>query len=101
MSTFLLLVGTALAAVSCGGGESPPETEAPPVAVAVHVVERALVDTVYEASGTLRARQTAVVTSKIPGHVREMLVTAGDRVKSGQTLALLEGDDLEARVRAA
>jgi membrane fusion protein, multidrug efflux system len=100
ISTFLLFAGSALAWVSCGGGETPPETEATPVAVAVHVVERALADSVYEASGTLRARQTAVVTSKIPGHVREMRVSAGDRVKLGQTLAVLEGDDLEARLGA-
>lgn len=101
ITAFLFLAGTALAAVSCGGGENEGATEAPPVAVVVQVVERATADSVYEASGTLRAGQTAVVTSKIPGHVREMLVSAGDRVKRGQTLAVLEGQDLEARLGAA
>jgi multidrug efflux pump subunit AcrA (membrane-fusion protein) len=101
ITAFLILAGTALAALSCGGGENEGATEAPPMAVVVHVVERATADSVYEASGTLRATQTAVVTSKIPGHVRELLVNAGDRVKRGQTLAVLEGQDLEARLAAA
>lgn len=97
----LFLAATGLVAVSCGGEESDPEAEADPLAVAVHVVEHAPLDRIYEASGTLRARQTAVVTSKIPGHVREILVHAGDRVKLGRILVVLEGDDLEARLRAA
>ena len=101
LTALLLVAGTALATVSCGGSEIENVTEAPPVAVVVHVVERATADSVYEASGTLRASQTAVVTSKIPGHVREMLVSPRDRVKRGQTLAVLEGQDLEARLGAA
>ncbi len=98
---FLILAASGLAAVSCGSDESRSEAEAAPVAVAVHVVERATEDGIYEASGTLRAKQTAVITSKIPGHVRELYVSAGDRVKLGQTLALLEGADIEARLGAA
>jgi RND family efflux transporter MFP subunit len=93
-----------LAAAACGGGRSraPDEVpEAAPAAVAVHVVRRAAAGAIYEASGTLRAKQTASVTSKIPGHVREVRVSAGDRVKSGETLAVLEGRDLEARMAAA
>jgi RND family efflux transporter MFP subunit len=101
ISTFLLLAGAALAAASCGREESPPEAEGPAVAVAVHVVERANEDGVYEASGTLRARQTASIESRIPGYVRELPVSAGERVTLGQTLAVLEGADLEGRLGAA
>jgi multidrug efflux pump subunit AcrA (membrane-fusion protein) len=96
LSTFLLV-----AAVSCGGVEDRAATESAPVSVALHVVERASAEAIYEASGTLRAKQTALVTSKVPGHVREVRVAAGDRVKSGETLVVLEGQDLEARLRAA
>jgi RND family efflux transporter MFP subunit len=99
--SMLLFAAAGLAAVSCGGDESRAEPEETAVPVAVHVVERSIEDGIYHASGTLRARQTAAVASKIQGHLRELPVSAGDRVRAGETLALLEGADLEARLRAA
>jgi len=97
----LSILAVGVGAVACGGGAERSETETAPIEVATHVIDRAAVDQIYEASGTLRAKQTAVVTSKIPGHVLEVRVNAGDRVEAGQTLVVLEGDDLEARLRAA
>jgi multidrug efflux pump subunit AcrA (membrane-fusion protein) len=97
----VLVAGAALAVSGCGSDEPRPEKEAAAVTVALHVVERASAEGIYEASGTLRAKQTAVITSKIPGHVRELHVSAGDRVTLGETLALLEGADIEARLQGA
>jgi RND family efflux transporter MFP subunit len=101
MTATVLLAGAALAASGCGSDEPRPEEEAAAVTVALHVVERASAQGIYEASGTLRAKQTAMITSKIPGHVRELHASAGDRVKRGETLAVLEGADVEARLLAA
>jgi RND family efflux transporter MFP subunit len=97
----LLFAAAGLAAAACGGEETRAVPEEAPVAVAVHVVDRSFEDGIYEASGTLRARQTAAVASKIQGHLRELPVSAGERVRAGEILALLEGADLEARLRAA
>ncbi len=57
--------------------------------------------TVYRASGSVRGRNTAVITSRINGYVRSVPVRAGDSVAAGQTIAVLDSDALEANVRRA
>ena len=99
--TLAWLAGLLLAGSSCTRDEARPEDEASPQRVAVYVVGRESVERIYEASGALRSFQTAVVTSKIPGYVREVRVRAGEQVSSGQILVALERGELEARLRAA
>jgi multidrug efflux pump subunit AcrA (membrane-fusion protein) len=55
----------------------------------------------FEASGTVRGRNTAVLTSRIVAGLREVRVRAGDRVRTGQILAVLEDADAQAAVRRA
>ena len=50
--------------------------------------------------GNVRARITVNVSSKITGLISEVLADQGDTVKRGQLLAVLENDDLSARVEA-
>jgi macrolide-specific efflux system membrane fusion protein len=55
------------------------------------------------ATGTIKAMVGAEVRvgSRIPGRVEQLAVQVGDRVKSGQTIARLEQDDLGAAVEKA
>jgi len=55
----------------------------------------------YEATGTVRAQTTAVVSSKVMGYVREVGVRPGDRVRQGQWLVRLDARELEAAWRQA
>jgi RND family efflux transporter MFP subunit len=55
----------------------------------------------YFASGTVRGRNTAILTSKTTGYVRSVLVHPGDTVTSGELLAELEANDLRAGVARA
>src|SRR5438067_1031443 len=54
---------------------------------------------VYAATGTVRARSAAVLSSKVMAYVREVAVQVGDRVREGQLLVTLESQDLDANVR--
>lgn len=95
----LLLLPSLLAA--CGGREKPAAEKAlaaPPATLEVRAVA---VGDRYEAMGTLRGQQTAVLTSKISGYVREIRVEAGDRVSAGALLAVLDAPELEAELRGA
>jgi multidrug efflux pump subunit AcrA (membrane-fusion protein) len=49
----------------------------------------------------VRGRTTAVLTSKTVGYVRSVDVRAGDHVRAGQVLAVLEANDSTASVRRA
>jgi multidrug efflux pump subunit AcrA (membrane-fusion protein) len=51
--------------------------------------------TTYEATGTVRARTSAVVSAKWMGYVREVQVNVGDHVREGQLLVALDARDLD------
>ena len=55
----------------------------------------------YEATGTVRARTTATISSKLMGYAREVRAQIGDRVREGQTLVVLDARDLESNVSRA
>ena len=55
----------------------------------------------YEATGTVRARTTATISSKVMGYVQQVSVQVGDRVRQGQTLITLDARDLDVSLRRA
>jgi RND family efflux transporter MFP subunit len=94
-----LLLGPLL---SCSGGRSvEPAAELPPVPVHTVVVEKAAWPALYEATGTVRARTVAAISSKVMGYVRQVKVSPGDAVRAGQLLIALDARDLEAAQRRA
>jgi RND family efflux transporter MFP subunit len=56
---------------------------------------------VYQASGTVRARSSAIISAKWMGYVREVKVHTGDRVRESQLLVTLDTRDLDANVHRA
>jgi RND family efflux transporter MFP subunit len=55
----------------------------------------------YEATGTVRARVTATISSKVTGYVQQVSVQVGDHVGEGQLLINLDARDLDAGLRRA
>src|SRR5437763_3416769 len=87
----------------CG---SEPELKAvitPVTRMRVETVAAAETDwpSTYEATGTVRARTTATISSKLMGYAREVRAQIGDRVREGQTLVVLDARDLETAVARA
>jgi RND family efflux transporter MFP subunit len=101
-----LYAGAALAAIlaaaSCGGHEGRATAgERPPVPVTLATVARADVTDTFEAGGIVEARMSATLTSRILAPIREVRVSPGDRVRTGQVLIVLDGADLGAQARSA
>lgn len=99
----VLLVLAAAVFIGCGSKETRTRAASPGPAVpvsAAFVAGQAWADS-YEATGTVRARAAAVLSSKVMAYVRQVAVQAGDRVKEGQELVTLDSQDLEANVRRA
>jgi RND family efflux transporter MFP subunit len=71
--------------------------------VAVHVAAVDSQDwpTSYEATGTVRARTTATISSKVMGYVQQVSAQAGDHVRQGQALITLDARDLDVSLRRA
>jgi multidrug efflux pump subunit AcrA (membrane-fusion protein) len=70
-------------------GQTPPP-EGPAVRAPVATVERALNPLIYEAVGTVHARVTATVSSKLLATIRHFAVKEGDRVRQGDLLVELD-----------
>jgi RND family efflux transporter MFP subunit len=51
--------------------------------------------TLLDANGYLKSRYQAMIGTKIAGRVEEMRVVEGDKVKKGDTLAIIEHNDLK------
>src|SRR5262245_23567669 len=95
----IALAATALAA--CNSGPSQQVNKRPPPLVAVAKVGTRDVPVEVGAPVDLRPLQQADVGSKVLGYLDAVLVDRGDRVKKGQTVALVRPSDLPDQLAAA
>jgi RND family efflux transporter MFP subunit len=100
---FLCLPIPVLLLMSCGSepARRAAQPQTPPVAVQASQVATKDWSASYEATGTVRARTTATISSKVMGYVQQVSVQAGDRVRLGQILITLDARDLDVSLRRA
>lgn len=97
-----LILAFAAVLAACSSQREPSVKPAPePIAVRTADVTTSEISDVYRASGTVRARYTAAIAAKLVAAIREVRVQAGDRVRPGQPLIVLDSRDLEAGLRRA
>jgi RND family efflux transporter MFP subunit len=99
----VLLVLPLLVLAGCGrkNASEVKADEGPVIAVKTIAAQKTDWPAIYEATGTVRARTAAQITSRLMAYVREVRVRVGDHVNAGQTLVVLDARDLEARRRQA
>ncbi|MBU0992516.1 MAG: efflux RND transporter periplasmic adaptor subunit [Proteobacteria bacterium] len=56
---------------------------------------------IYEASGTIQPRTAAVLSAKVMGEIKKILVREGDVVKAGDLLIKIEDSQIAAQLRQA
>ena len=87
---------------ACDGGRAQSErVAATPVAVKVLTLEAAPIERVYEAAGSVRARQRAVLAAKLQATVRAAPVNLGEAVRAGQLLVDMDPSETDAELRRA
>ena len=79
--------------------EKDEDTSSRPVAVALAAFTT--ISNTVTLSGEFRPFQEVDVHAKIAGYIRKIYVDVGDRVKTGQTLAILEVPELDAQLQGA
>ncbi len=98
--TLLSLLVAALGASLAGCGNERPVANAAPETisdVSVIVAQKVVVPDWLEAVGTVQAAQTSQISSQTTGNILEIRAHEGDRVQSGQVLAVID----DAQPRAA
>jgi RND family efflux transporter MFP subunit len=97
-----LLAASAALIAGCHGGESTAVTSAPQTAEARVVESRQqLVALNLGSTGTVQARESAVVSAQVMGRIQQVLVREGDSVRAGQTLVMLDDAALRSSVEQA
>jgi RND family efflux transporter MFP subunit len=98
------LIGITTVITGCGDKVKPgtAEVKRPVISgVTVSEVRPTKVDEYYETSGTVKARTTSVIASRVMGTVTSLAVKEGDRVRAGQVLMTIDDRDSAQRVKAA
>lgn len=104
--TALLLVGALLTLYGCGGNthDTQQKPSGPVIVVkgtTYETVKTTAVPETIDVVGTVRARTSAVVSTRIPGTISVLRVREGDRVRKGQILAQLDAQENQASANVA
>jgi membrane fusion protein (multidrug efflux system) len=97
----VLLLAGALALAGCGnanGDSAEKKDKVPAVPVEVAKTQRAEMAALYTGTAPIEADRRALVMPKVTGEIRAVLADEGQRVRAGQVLARLDGDQLRLEV---
>jgi multidrug efflux pump subunit AcrA (membrane-fusion protein) len=87
--------------VSCSKEQPTPEVKPIVQGIRMQTVQSTSVDDYYEAVGTVKARNSSVIASRIMGSVINVHVREGDRVRQGQPLIEIESRDAGIQLQKA
>jgi membrane fusion protein, multidrug efflux system len=103
MRTLITVSTMSLALVAAGCGSKPeaaaPERRAAPIRVTAATAALAEWPNIYTVTGTVHARTAVQISGRVMAYVREVHVKPGGRVRAGQTLIVLDAQEVEARAR--
>jgi len=95
------LILVAGASVGCRGGETSAPAAVQTMQARVVVSQQRQVPLNVRSTGTVHARETAIVSAQVTGRIQQVLVREGEVVHAGQTLAVLDDASLRASVDQA
>jgi len=100
-----ILLTAALSTAGCSKKHDSGKAATAPVTVikglSLETVRTAAVPEMLEVVGSVRARTSAVVSTRIPGSINVLRVREGDRVRKGQLLAQLDAPENQATAAVA
>ena len=103
-----LLAASAAMMAGCHGGESASPAAVQTMQARVVESRQLEVPLNVPSTGTVHARETAIVSAQVMGRIQQIMVREGDGVRAGQTLVVLDDaalrastDQAQAAVKAA
>jgi RND family efflux transporter MFP subunit len=84
-----------------GCTKEPPLAQTPPVEVVVSQPVREKVADWDVYSGTVEARESVEVRSRVRGHIKEVLFTEGDEISAGKELFVIDSEPFQADLKQA
>ena len=96
-----LLVVSASMIAGCHGDESTSPAAVQTVQARVVESRQQQVPLMVRSTGTLHARETAIISAQVMGRIQQVLVREGESVRAGQTLVVLDDAALRASLEQA
>ena len=91
-----ILIPALVLIAGCHSGDAVRSAEVETVHMSVVESRQQQSPQIIRTTGTLRARETAVLSAQVVGRVQQVLVREGDNVSAGQTLVVLDDSTLRA-----
>lgn len=96
-----LLCAAVLIMAGCHRETPPPTVTLATVKAHLVMSQQSETPTFVRATGTVHARETAILSAQLMGRIRAVLVREGDVVRAGQTLMILDDASYQAGVAQA
>src|ERR1019366_5299695 len=96
-----LIAATAAMVAGCHGADSASPTAVETMQARVDESKQQQVSLNIRSTGTVHARETAVVSAQVVGRIQQVLVREGDSVRAGQTMVVLDDAALRASANQA
>jgi RND family efflux transporter MFP subunit len=87
--------------IACHGNEAAKPATVETVSARIVESKQQQVDGLVRATGTVHARQSAIISAQVVGRIQQVLVREGDQVRAGQTVAVLDDAMLRTQVAQA
>ncbi len=100
LSSFLILTPV-LMLLGCSHGVQPAQQAPPTTQAQLTKSGEQQAPQAIRMTGTVHAKQTAVISAQVPASIRQVLVQAGDRVRAGQLLATLDDAAMRSELNRA
>lgn len=104
IQTILLCLICFFFIIACGQEEMAPtdqQAKVFPNKLKATVVKKTHIPTYYEAVGTVKAKTSTTLSSKIPGHVNRITVVEGNAVANGDILIEIDDRGVQEKVKQA
>lgn len=96
VKTRLLVFASTAILAACAGEESKQTTHADPVTVELSRPVK-IVSNAIHASGQVESSKSAIISTRVMGYITSIMVKPGDRVRQGQLMITLNGNDVLAK----
>lgn len=89
-----ILAASAALMAGCRGGEATQAAAVETVTARVVESQQQQIPSGLRVTGTVRAKDSAIISAQVIGRIEQVLVREGDTVRAGQTLVILDGATL-------
>ncbi|GIP60190.1 efflux RND transporter periplasmic adaptor subunit [Paenibacillus woosongensis] len=96
-----LAISMMMITAACGSADKGTASEEVATAVQVITIKKEPLNAEYNFSGTLKPEQEASISFQVAGQIEQTLVEAGDPIKAGDVLAVIDDENAQLQLKQA